>query len=29
MKDCGHVPQVEKPKETAMHYLDFIKTIKN
>lgn len=29
MKDCGHVPQVEKPKETATHYLDFIKSLKN
>lgn len=29
IKDCGHVPQVEKPKETATHYLGFIKNIKN
>ena len=29
IKDCGHVPQVEKPKETAIHYLDFIKNLKN
>ena len=29
IKDCGHVPQVEKAKETATNYLDFIKNIKN
>jgi abhydrolase domain-containing protein 6 len=29
IKDCGHVPQVEKAKETAASYLDFIKNIKN
>ena len=25
MKACGHVPMMERPKETAMHYLDFLK----
>lgn len=25
LKDCGHVPMLEKAKETASHYLDFIK----
>jgi pimeloyl-ACP methyl ester carboxylesterase len=29
IKDCGHVPMMEKPKETATHYIDFIKSIKN
>ena len=29
IKDCGHVPMIEKPRETATHYLDFIKVIKN
>jgi len=29
IKDCGHVPMVEKPQETATHYIDFIKGIKN
>jgi len=29
IKDCGHVPMIEKPQETAMHYIDFIKGIKN
>ncbi len=29
IKDCGHVPQVEKPGETATHYLNFIKNMKN
>jgi pimeloyl-ACP methyl ester carboxylesterase len=24
MKDCGHVPMMERPKETARHYLDFL-----
>jgi abhydrolase domain-containing protein 6 len=24
MKDCGHVPMLERPKETAQYYLDFI-----
>ena len=28
IKDCGHCPQMEKPKETATQYLDFIKGIK-
>jgi pimeloyl-ACP methyl ester carboxylesterase len=25
MKECGHVPMLERPEETAKHYLDFIK----
>jgi len=29
IKDCGHLPMVEKPQETATHYIDFIKGIKN
>jgi abhydrolase domain-containing protein 6 len=29
IKDCGHAPMLEKPQETAAHYLDFIKNIKN
>ncbi|PKN89247.1 MAG: alpha/beta hydrolase [Deltaproteobacteria bacterium HGW-Deltaproteobacteria-1] len=29
IKDCGHLPIMEKPKETAMQYIDFIKGIKN
>ena len=29
IKDCGHVPMMEKPQETATHYIDFIKDIKN
>ncbi len=29
IKDCGHLPMVEKPKETATHYIDFIKGVKN
>lgn len=29
IKDCGHVPMMEKPKETATHYIDFIKGVKN
>ena len=28
IKNCGHVPMIEKPQETATHYLDFIKGIK-
>jgi abhydrolase domain-containing protein 6 len=24
MRDCGHVPMLERPKETARYYLDFI-----
>ena len=28
VKDCGHVPMIEKPQETATHYIDFIKGIK-
>jgi len=28
IKDCGHVPMIEKPQETAAHYIDFIKGIK-
>jgi pimeloyl-ACP methyl ester carboxylesterase len=29
MKNCGHVPIIEKPKEAAEHYLAFIKRIKD
>jgi pimeloyl-ACP methyl ester carboxylesterase len=29
IKDCGHLPMIEKPQETATHYIDFIKSIKN
>ena len=29
IKDCGHIPGLEKPQETATHYIDFIKDIKN
>ena len=29
IKDCGHVPMMEKPQETATQYIDFIKGIKN
>jgi len=29
IKDCGHLPMVEKPQETATHYIEFIKDIKN
>ena len=24
LKDCGHMPMIEKPEETAQHYLEFI-----
>jgi len=24
MKDCGHAPLMERPKEAAQHYLDFL-----
>ncbi len=24
MKDCGHVPMMERPEETARHYLEFL-----
>jgi pimeloyl-ACP methyl ester carboxylesterase len=27
IKECGHVPQMEKPAETATQYIDFIKRI--
>ena len=29
IKDCGHMPIIEKPQEAATHYIDFIKSIKN
>ena len=29
IKDCGHLPMMEKPQETATQYIDFIKGIKN
>jgi pimeloyl-ACP methyl ester carboxylesterase len=25
MKNCGHMPMLERPRETAQHYLDFLK----
>jgi len=28
MKDCGHVPMIERPEEAARHYLDFIENLK-
>ncbi len=27
MKDCGHVPMIERPGEAANHYLNFLKNI--
>ena len=29
IKDCGHAPMMEKPQETAKHYIDFVSGIKN
>jgi len=29
IKDCGHLPMLEKPQETAAQYIDFIKGVKN
>jgi abhydrolase domain-containing protein 6 len=29
IKNCGHMPMMEKPQETATHYIEFIKGIKN
>lgn len=29
IKDCGHLPMLEKPQETATYYIDFIKGIKS
>ena len=29
IKDCGHVPMMEKPQETATQYINFIKSILN
>ena len=28
LKECGHIPMFEKPKETAERYIDFIKGVK-
>jgi pimeloyl-ACP methyl ester carboxylesterase len=28
IKDCGHLPMIEKPQETATKYVDFIKGVK-
>jgi abhydrolase domain-containing protein 6 len=28
IKDCGHMPMLEKPQETATQYIDFISSIK-
>ena len=28
MKDCGHVPMIERPEETAKYYISFLKNIK-
>jgi abhydrolase domain-containing protein 6 len=25
MKDCGHLPMIERPEEAAGHYLEFLK----
>jgi len=29
MKNCGHAPMIERPQETAQHYLNFLKTTGN
>jgi pimeloyl-ACP methyl ester carboxylesterase len=26
MKDCGHLPMIERPQEAAEHYLTFLKS---
>lgn len=28
LRDCGHVPMIERPEETAGHYLDFLEQAK-
>ncbi|HDS05669.1 MAG TPA: alpha/beta hydrolase [Deltaproteobacteria bacterium] len=27
IKDCGHVPMIEKPRQTEKRYLDFIENL--
>ncbi len=29
MKNCGHVPMIERPEETAGHYQDFLNSVKS
>jgi len=29
IRDCGHVPMIEKPQETATQYMDFIRAVRN
>jgi len=28
LRDCGHVPMIERPEETASRYLDFLEQAK-